>query len=124
MRITLIDTVRDGTVAAFFQRVIPMHVNGAEYTQFSVHEAWGVTAGTWTWEVSNDLWANQNVVTAPQYAAARWVDVTAAVGLTNPTGVANNDWVFCPNYPVYMLRVTYTPGVASGMLFLAVTLTV
>ena len=120
MRLTLIDTARDGTVAAAYQADIPMHVEGAEYERITAQCAWGATDGAWTFEVSNDHRANPQ---HPDHANAHYDDITAALGLTNPTGVANHDWQEHDIGPVYYLRVTYTPGVASAMLFLAICAT-
>jgi len=112
MRVTLIDTA----TAAAYQQVIPMHVKGAEYQRFTAQEAWGVTTGAWTFEVSNDHRANPQ---EKDHALARWDNITAALGLTDPTGVANHDFQDLDIGPVYYLRVTFTPGILLGTLYLA-----
>lgn len=106
MRKTLIkETVVFGGIP-IVAKVVPLHTD--RITQASFHGDWGVTTGAWLFEVSNDDRADPQ---HPDNANAKWHDITAAIGLTDPAGAASSDWVPNANLVCAWLKVTFTPSV-------------
>lgn len=97
------DALGTGNAATFTGYWMPIFADACAGCSFAVH--YGAVVGTWKVEVSNDprCYANH-----PDLASAKTVDITSALSITNPAGVAGNDIIVIGNLRVGYVRLSYT----------------